>query len=216
MSVDQKVKLTTSHKLYELALRDKEMWPTIAWGSAGTGKTYMAVGFAVEWVKRGKGNKVVVIRPPESFTKGLGYLPGTLREKLQPWVNPIQQAFISQGLCKSELDMMEKRGKLEYVALEYIQGLTFDNTLVIVDEAQNATFTSMKMLLTRMGKWSKIVLCGDTAQTAKSVKGGLGELVDMVVNLNLNCHVIKFSHDDILRSKQVKDWLVAFDKWEGE
>jgi len=211
-----KLQKTKRHQLYEQALRDKLMFPVIAHGSAGSGKTYTAVEFAVEWLGRGKSQKVVVIRPNESFCKSLGFLKGSMREKLDPWVQSVEKCFVEVGVPKTKLALMEKRGQLEYVALEFIQGLSFHNTLVIVDEAEDVDFKSLKMLLTRMGRYSKLVLCGDTAQTASKVNSGLDELINMVEYLNLDCHTIRFTPDDILRSEQCKHWLLAFDKWEGE
>ena len=214
--MSKEVKLTKTHKLYELALRDKAMWPVLATGSAGTGKTFTAIGFAVEWLQRGKNQRVKIIRPNVSFTKSLGFLAGGLREKLQPWVAPLEQAFVAQGLAKTQLQLLEKRGALEYICLEHIQGLSFDNSLVIIDECANMSFSELKMIFTRMGRYSKLVLCGDTAQTAKGIDSGLGELMDMVDSLNLNCHTISFTTDDIVRSEQCKQWLRAFDTWSGE
>ena len=209
-----KMRLTKRHNLYEVALRDKTMWPVIAAGSAGAGKTYGAVGFAIEWLERGKNQKVVVIRPNESFCKSVGFLKGSLREKLEPWVKSVEQCFVEHGYTKSKLAMLEKNGRLEYVALEFIQGLSFHNTLVILDEAQCVDFKGLKMLLTRMGQYSKLVMCGDTKQAPPTVKSGLRELIEMTDHLRLNCHIVEFTPDDILRSEQCKHWLKAFEKWE--
>ena len=208
--------LTDRHKAYNLALRDKAMYPTIAYGAAGTGKTYSACEAAVEWLKRDKRSRVLVIRPNVSFADKNGFLPGTEREKMEPWIRPVSQHFSSFGLHSNEQDCLEKKGRLTYLPLEHIQGLTFDNTFVLVDEVQNMTFAQLKVLLTRMGKWSKLVLCGDVAQVSPKFQGsGLAELLDMVDRLGLPVNTIEFTEDDILRSNVCKQFIIAFNKWEG-
>ena len=109
-----------------------------------------------------------------------------------------------------------KNGRLTYMPLEFIQGLTFDNTFIILDEVQNMTFEQLKVFLTRIGKWSKVVLCGDIAQVSPKFRGsGLAELIDMVDELELPVHTVEFTSDDILRSDVCKQFIVAFDKWEN-
>ena len=204
-----------NHKLYDLVLHDKEMMPVIAYGSAGTGKTYGAVAAAIEWLKT-SGSKVLVTRPNVSFAQGNGFLPGTEREKMEPWVRPIQQNFILNGKSKDDLDYLEKKGRLTYMPLEFVQGLTFDNTFIIVDECQNMCTEQLKVFLTRTGKYSKVVLCGDIAQTSPRFRNsGLGELIKMVKTYNLPVHTIGFTKNDILRSEQCKMWITAFDNWEA-
>ena len=207
--------MTKAHDLYEQALRDKKLLPVLAIGAAGTGKTCGAVGLAVEWLQSKR--KVVVTRPNVTFADELGFLPGTEREKMEPWIRPILQNFAYHGVNRGVVDGLEKAGNLTFLPLSYVQGLTFDNTLVIVDECQNMTFHQLKVMLTRMGKWSKIVLCGDVAQTSQHFAGsGLEALLRMVRRLELPVHVIEFTHEDILRSDQCKAWIVAFDQWEQE
>jgi phosphate starvation-inducible PhoH-like protein len=100
--------------------------------------------------------------------------------------------------------------------LEHIQGLTWDNALVIVDEVQNTTFEQLKVLVTRMGKYSKLVLCGDIAQTSPLFKGsGLAEFIRMVEILDLPVHTIHFTREDVLRSEQCKLMIGAFEDWEA-
>ena len=207
---------TKNHELYDLVLHDKKMFPVIAYGSAGVGKTYGAVGAAIEWLGKGRKQKVLVTRPNVSFANGNGFLPGTEREKIDPWVRPIQQNFHVQGAHKGLQESWEKNGNLIYMPLEFIQGLTFDNTFIIVDECQNMTFQQLKVFLTRTGKWSKVVLCGDIAQISpKFRESGLAELIQMIEYFNLSVHTVEFGREDILRSEQCKAWIEAFDAWEG-
>lgn len=206
--------MSDNHKLYNLALRDRGLLPVIATGPAGTGKTYNAVGFAIEWLKDNR-KKVLVTRPNVSFAKESGHLPGTEREKMSPWIRPIEQNFLMQGMKKGELDYKEKKGQITYMPLEFIQGMTWDDTLIIVDEVQNMTFEQLKVFLTRTGKYSKVVLCGDVAQTSPLFRNsGLAELVELVKVLDVPCHLIDFTTDDILRSEQCKTWIVKFLEWE--
>lgn len=206
--------MTVNHTVYQQMLNDREMLPVIATGPAGTGKTYGAVGKAVQWLED-KRKKCLVTRPNVSFAKEGGYLPGTEREKMSPWVRPIEQNFKLHGVKEGALAMLEKEKRLTYMPLEFIQGLTWDDTLIIVDEVQNMTFEQLKVFLTRTGKYSKVVLCGDIAQTSPRFKGsGLGELLDMVHFLNTPCHTIEFGPDDIMRSEQCKRWILDFDRWE--
>jgi phosphate starvation-inducible PhoH-like protein len=158
----------------------------------------------------------VVTRPNVSFAKENGFLPGTEREKMAPWVRPIEQNFTKLGVKAGELTMLEKQGRLMYMPLEFIQGLTWDDTLIIVDEVQNMSYEQLKVLLTRQGTYSKVVLCGDVAQTSPKFKqSGLAELVRMVRGLSVDCHLIDFNYEDIIRSEQCKKWIMAFDSWEG-
>jgi phosphate starvation-inducible PhoH-like protein len=207
---------TKNHELYDLALRDKPLMPVIAYGCAGVGKTYGAVGAAVEWMNKDKRKKVLVTRPNISFAKESGFLPGTEREKIDPWVRPIQQNLQAHGVGKGEQECLEKSGQLSYLSLEFVQGLTFDDTFIIVDECQNMSFQQLRVFLTRTGKWSKVVLCGDIAQISpKFRESGLAELIQMIEYFNLSVHTVEFGREDILRSEQCKAWIEAFDAWEG-
>lgn len=203
-----------SHKAYNLALNDRDMMPVVAYGTAGTGKTYGACKAAVSWLKDKKGS-VVVIRPNVSFADTNGFLPGTEREKMEPWIRPVSQNFERLGYKKAHQDHDEKTGKLTYLPLEYVQGLTFDNTFVILDEFQNMTFDQIKGFMTRIGKWSKVVLCGDIAQVSPRFKGsGLAEYLDMVEYFNADVHTINFTTDDVLRGDTCKKQIVMFEEWD--
>lgn len=201
---------------YRLALRDKKMYPVIAFGSAGTGKTYEAVSAACEGLKSKAFRQIIVTRPNVSFADTNGFLPGTEREKMEPWVRPILQhmgAFSSQAA----IEKWEATGQLTFYPLEFIQGMTFDRSFVIVDECQNITFEQLKVLLTRIGKWSKLVLCGDIAQISpKFANSGLAKLIKMIDTMELPVHMIEFDYNDIVRSEQCKMWIMAFQEWENK
>ena len=206
-----------SHKAYELSLNDKHMMPVIAYGTAGTGKTYGACQAAVEWLRKDKRKRFLGIRPNVSFADKNGYLPGTEREKMEPWVRPIMQNLALHGLSYNEQECMEKKHNIQYLPLEHIQGLTFDDTFILVDEAQNMSFEHLKGLLTRIGKYSKVVLCGDVAQVSPQFKNsGLAELLEMIDYYGLPVHTINFTRDDVLRSETCKKFIVAFEEWEAK
>lgn len=207
----------SNYDLYYQALRDKKLYPTIAYGSAGTGKTYGAVEAAVELMTSGKVGQIIVTRPNVSFADTTGFLPGTAREKMEPWIRPVLQHFDTFLKNKAIIESWEKKGKLQFHLLEHIQGLTFDNSFVILDECQNMTLQQLKVFLTRTGKNTKIVLCGDIAQTSPKFKGsGLASLINMVDRYGLPVHHIEFGPDDILRGDVCKMFIKAFERWEEE
>lgn len=207
---------TKKHELYKVALDDAHNMPVVAYGSAGTGKTYGAIGKAVEWLQNGKKSQVILARPNVSFADTNGFLPGDEREKLAPWIRPLQQNFNAHGVgINHQLDL-EKNKRLQYYMLEHIQGLTFDNAMVIIDECQNMTFEQIKVLVSRMGHYSKLVLCGDIAQTSPHFKNsGLKKFIEMVEGLDLPVHTIHFTVDDVLRSETCKMFIGAFEEWEA-
>lgn len=208
--------MTQKHKLYDLCLYDHDLLPTLAYGKAGTGKTYGAVKRAVKWLET-KNTQVIVTRPNVSFAEKNGFLPGTEREKMAPWIRPVEQLFHKFGVHQKQLETLEKYGRLQYLPLEYVQGLTFDNALIIVDEVQNMTFEQLKVFLTRTGKYSKVVLCGDIAQISpKFPQSGLAKFIAMCQRYDAPVHMIEFQEEDILRSDQCKMWINLFDRWEQE
>lgn len=211
-----KLQETDKHRLYDLALRDKKNMPVIAYGSAGTSKTYRAVGRAIEWLDEGRNNKVIMCRPNVSFADTNGFLPGSEREKLAPWIRPIQHCLSEQGVGVRFQEDLEKNKRLNYHMLEHIQGMTWDNALIIVDEVQNTTFEQLKVLVTRLGHYSKLVLCGDIAQTSPKFRNsGLHQFIQMVEKLDLPVHTIHFTVDDVLRSDTCKMFIGAFEEWEA-
>lgn len=204
-----------AHDLYDLALHDRELRPVIAYGSAGTGKTYGAVAAAVEWLNASKKNKLIVVRPNVSFAAKNGFLPGTEREKQEPWVRPVRQLLNELGCSYNEQECLEKKGRIVYYPLEYIQGLTFDNSFIIVDECQNMSFEQIKVFVTRTGKYSKLVFCGDVAQISPLFhQSGLKTFLNMIDKFNMNVHTIHFDREDILRSDLCKEFIIAFEEWE--
>lgn len=206
--------MTKHHDLYNLALRDKKFYPVIAYGSAGTGKTFGACQAAYEYLVTKEVEQIIVTRPNVSFADKNGFLPGTEREKMEPWIKPVLQHF--QKFAKQgQLDAWEEKGKLQFLPLETIQGLTFDRSFIIIDEVQNLTFKQLMVFLQRTGEWSKVVMCGDVAQISPRFQNsGLKEFLDMLNHFNLPVHQIEFTREDIVRSGICKMFVEAEEDWE--
>ena len=180
---------------------------TICIGPAGTGKTTIPVGLACQYLLEGKINKIIVTRPVVESGKGLGFLPGTFQDKIHPYLIPV---FEEMNLYLSK-DVAEKflREKLiEVCPLEYMRGRNFHNTFIILDEAQNATYQQIKMLITRMGSKSKCVINGDIDQTdlPYSISGALEEYVDRLDNLE-GVSIVELELCDIIRNKIISSIL---------
>ncbi|CAL9955946.1 PhoH-like phosphate starvation-inducible [Vibrio phage D472] len=210
-----KVSTTKNHTLYNHALYSKNMAPILCIGSAGTGKTFGAIKAAVTQLEEKSIRRIVVIRPQETFAAKAGYLPGTEREKLEPWIRPVHECLLKLGFTVSQIEHMEKCGVLAYYDLGMIQGLTFDNAFILVDECQNMSYEQLRGLLTREGQWSRTTLCGDVAQTSPMFKNsGLPKFLDMVEAMNADCHVINMTRDDVVRSSRCKQWIMDFEDYD--
>lgn len=154
---------TDNQKDYILDIAESDV--TICTGPEGTGKTAVAVGLASEYILNKKVDKIVITRPVvEVGTRGLGFLPGSLNEKMQPWVVPLLEEM-NAYLSKETVNSMRASNTIEIAPLEYMRGRTFDNSFMILDEAQNCTFEQIRMFLTRIGQDSKMVINGDIEQT---------------------------------------------------
>jgi phosphate starvation-inducible protein PhoH and related proteins len=154
---------TENQRDYILDINESDV--TICTGPAGTGKTAVAVGLASEYILNKKVEKIVITRPVvEVGARGLGFLPGSLNEKMQPWLVPLLEEM-NAYLSKQTVNSMRASNSIEIAPLEYMRGRTFDNSFMILDEAQNCTFEQIKMFLTRIGQDSKMVINGDIEQT---------------------------------------------------
>lgn len=190
---------------YLTAIRNNDI--ILGIGSAGTGKTFMAAGFTAEEIFYKRSNKVYLTRPNVETGRGLGFLPGTLEEKYAPYLAPFDSAF-TQFLGKGMYEMLLKDKTIEPVPLGFMRGATFDNAIVLVDEAQNCTKAEIKMLLSRIGKNTKIILSGDTEQS-DIPDSGLDDAVRRLEGIE-GIEVVRFMHDDIVRSKMCKNIILAY------
>jgi phosphate starvation-inducible protein PhoH and related proteins len=163
-SIRKRLKAKTENQRdYILDISESDV--TICTGPAGTGKTAVAVGLASEYILNKKVEKIIITRPVvEVGTRGLGFLPGSLNEKMQPWVVPLLEEM-NAYLSKETVNSMRASNTIELAPLEYMRGRTFDNSFMILDEAQNCTFEQIRMFLTRIGQDSKMVINGDIEQT---------------------------------------------------
>ena len=155
-------------------LKNPRKFITFAIGPAGTGKTMLAVQVAIKLFKEGAINKIIVTRPAVSVDEEHGFLPGTLNQKMEPWTRPIFDVFEEYYHPREIADMLED-GVIEISPLAYMRGRTFKNAFIIADEMQNATPSQMKMLLTRLGENSRMVVTGDLNQANRPRENGLLE-----------------------------------------
>ena len=174
---------------------------TICVGPAGTGKTTIAVGVACEQILEGKIDRIIVTRPVVESGKGLGFLPGTFQDKIHPYIVPVFEEM-NMYLSQQVTERLIKEKHIEICPLEYMRGRNFHNSFIILDEAQNATYEQIKMLITRMGSQSKCVINGDIEQSdlPRSLTGGLEECLDRLDNLK-GVGIVELERCDIIRNK---------------
>ena len=168
----------TSQERYVEMLKNPKKHIIFAIGPAGTGKTMIGVQWAIKQLKEGVIDKIVVTRPAVSVDEEHGFLPGTLNQKMEPWTRPIFDVFYEYYHPREVASMLED-GVLEISPLAYMRGRTFKNAYIIADEMQNATPSQMKMLLTRIGEGSSMVVTGDLQQADRPRENGLLEFVGL-------------------------------------
>ena len=200
---------------YVEALRDEAIDLIFGVGPAGTGKTYLAVAAAVEAMKQERVDRIVVTRPAVEAGEKLGYLPGDLAEKVDPYLQPIWDAFRSQ-MSETDLKARRERRLIEVAPLAFMRGRTLSNAFVIVDEAQNATILQMKMVLTRLGEGSRMVVTGDPSQIdlVRPDQSGLAHAIAILERLP-GVEVIRFAAQDVVRHRLVARIVDAYDKAEA-
>src|SRR5579864_786883 len=181
---------------------------TLALGPAGTGKTYLAITAAVDALDAGKVGRIVLTRPAIEAGESLGFLPGDLQEKLAPYLRPLYDA-LSERLGTKRLKMLLADGAIEIAPVAYMRGRTLSDCYVVIDEAQNCTYTQLKMLLTRLGWRSTMVLTGDPDQT-DLLKGmsGLGDIADRLERV-AEISVVRLGEADIVRHPLVAGMLTV-------
>jgi phosphate starvation-inducible protein PhoH len=191
-------------------LQNEQTSIVLAIGPAGTGKTMLAVQHGIKLFQEGIVDKIIVTRPAVSVDEDLGFLPGTLNEKMAPWTRPIFDVFAEYYQQKDIAKMLEE-GVIEISPLAYMRGRTFKNAYIIADECQNTTVNQMKMLLTRLGEGSKMVVTGDLAQADRMNDNGLVDFCNLLSSKNLkHIDIIEFDHRDIERHHAVKEVLAIY------
>lgn len=191
------VPLNDAQRRYDGAMRSADI--VIGVGSAGTGKTWLAVQRAAEALANGIIDKIVVTRPAVEAGEKLGFLPGELDEKIEPYFRPVREAFVD-AFGATLTDYYVRIGKIEARPLAYLRGATIKDAWLIADEMQNATPTQFKMLLSRIGDNAKFIINGDPRQTdLPAGTTGLADAVDRLERIE-GVEIVKFSRDDIVRS----------------
>lgn len=179
----------------------------VATGSAGSGKTFLGTAFAVEELIAKNYDKIVVTRPVLSAEEDLGFLPGTIAEKFMPFFRPVYDVLRRRmGASFLQYCLRPEIEKVEIAPFAYMRGRTFDNAIVILDEAQNVTVNQMRLFLTRMGENTKCIINGDPLQCdlPKGVKSGLVDLIERIGHKGLGVPIINFTDDDCVRSDTCK------------
>jgi phosphate starvation-inducible PhoH-like protein len=200
---------TPKQKEYLDALETAEQ--IIVLGPAGTGKTYMAATFASNLYTVKAIDKIIITRPNVAAGKSIGYFPGTLEEKMMPWVMPVLEV-LHWNLGKGAVETGIKNGNIEIAPFETMRGRSFQDAFVILDEAQNVTPHEMKMFLTRIGENCKVVLNGDIMQSDLGETSGLSKAIHLAKKHMIPVPVVEFTADDIVRSVLCKQWIMAFMK----
>jgi len=183
----------------------------IAEGPAGTGKTYTAIALAVRALKNHEVKKIVLTRPAVEAGERLGFLPGDMKDKLDPYLQPLYDA-LHDMIPSRKLEQWIEDGTVQIAPLAFMRGRTLENSFVILDEAQNATVSQLKMFLTRMGVSSKFILTGDTTQIdlQRRSESGLLQAIRLLTDIE-GISVIRFDERDIVRHRLVKHIVRAYD-----
>ena len=184
---------------------------TFAIGPAGTGKTYMAVAMAVNALKNKTIRKIIITRPVVEAGESLGFLPGDLKEKVDPYLRPIYDA-LEDMLPSEKLAAYLENNTIEIAPLAYMRGRTLNDAFVLLDEAQNTTSMQLKMFLTRLGKKSKMIVTGDTSQIdlPRANQSGLREALELLSGIN-GIGIVPLSGIDVVRHKIVKKIIAAYE-----
>ena len=185
-------------------------------GPAGTGKTYLAVACAVDMLERNEIERILLVRPAVEAGEKLGFLPGDLTQKIDPYLRPLYDALYEM-LGFEKVGKMIERQIIEIAPLAYMRGRTLNNSFVILDEAQNTTPEQMKMFLTRLGFGSRAVITGDITQVdlPRGHKSGLAQAMDILSNIE-EIHITKFDSKDVVRHQLVQQIVEAYDVFDEE
>ena len=205
---------TIGQKNYCNAIKQNTI--TIGVGPAGTGKTYLAVAMAVTSFRAHEVNRIILTRPAVEAGEKLGFLPGDLQSKVDPYLRPLYDALFD-FLGQEQFSRNLEKGVIEVAPIAYMRGRTLNDAFIILDEGQNATLETLKMVLTRFGEGSHLVLTGDITQIDLSggQKSGLKQCAQMLRGID-DIGVIQLTNRDVVRHKLVKEIIKAFEKYEKQ
>ncbi len=208
-----RARTANQRKLVEQAQKNDLLF---AIGPAGSGKTYTAIALAVRALKNREIRRIILSRPAVEAGENLGFLPGDLKEKIDPYLQPLYDALLDMIPAKKVEEFM-KDGTIQIAPLAFMRGRTLSNAFVILDEAQNTTVNQIKMFLTRMGLNTKFIITGDVTQIDLPNKSNSGLVQAMKILKGIkSIAIIKFDTNDILRHKIVRDIVKAYDKFYAE
>ncbi|MFO7969591.1 MAG: PhoH family protein [Bacillota bacterium] len=217
LSRKEVIKTFTGKPIYPKTINQKQYLEAInnntiifGIGPAGTGKTYLAVLLAIKYLKANKIKKIILTRPAVEAGEKLGFLPGDLKEKVDPYLRPLYDALYDVLGAKESADLLEKQ-TIEIAPLAYMRGRTLDNAFVILDEAQNTTVNQMKLFLTRLGFNSKMIVTGDITQSDLpfNQKSGLIRAKEILKNIK-SVEIINFDKTDVVRHPLVQTIIERF------
>lgn len=205
---------TLGQKEYLKAIEKNSI--TFGVGPAGTGKTYLAVAMAVKAFKAGEITRIILTRPAVEAGEKLGFLPGDLQSKVDPYLRPLYDGLFDMMGAETYAKLLEK-GVIEVAPLAYMRGRTLDDSFIILDEAQNTTKEQMKMFLTRMGMGSKVVVTGDITQIdlPGDKRSGLKDAMHILKGID-DIAIVRLSEKDVVRHKLVQDIVKAYEKAANE
>lgn len=204
---------TLGQRAYVEAVRNHEL--TLAVGPAGTGKTYLAMAMAVVALKAKEVERIVLTRPAVEAGEKLGFLPGDMTQKVDPYLRPLYDA-LHELMGADSYQRLAERGTVEVAPLAFMRGRTLSDAFIILDEAQNATSEQMKMFLTRLGANSRCIVTGDVSQTdlPKDKKSGLVEAVNVLRNVE-GVAIVELTARDVVRHELVQRIVQAYEKYEN-
>lgn len=199
--------ITPSQKTLKLVLQGYDR-DVIAIGVPGSGKTMVSINCALDALDAGKISKIIMARPAEGTCKTLGFEPGSSNEKVANWVTPMFEVVESR-YGKTHASYMVDNGAIEFLQLHQVTGRSFNNCWCLIDEAQGLNKATIQSLITRMGKYSKLVLMGDIRQKLLNKESGLQHLLDLCEKHDMAFDIIEFTLEDCVRSDKVKTRLKA-------
>lgn len=214
---------TPNQKQYDAYLKDDAVKIIFAIGPAGTGKTLLACNHAIQELKSGNIKKIIITRPVVPVEEDIGFLPGNINKKMDPWTRPIIDIFL-EFYSQKEIDLMMQNSVIEISPLAYMRGRTFKNAFVIADEMQNSSPNQMLMFTTRFGENSKMIITGDLKQTDKGMFSGLYDFLEKFTIFTRNQNedkvkeikIVEMNKSDIKRDPIVSTILDIYESVEGE
>ena len=206
---------TPNQRQYDLYLKDPSVKMIFAIGPAGSGKTLLACNHAIQELKAGNIRKIIITRPVVPVEEDIGFLPGNINKKMDPWTRPIIDIFL-EFYSQKEIDVMMQNTIIEISPLAYMRGRTFKNSFIIADEMQNSSPNQMLMLTTRFGENSKMIITGDLKQTDKGIFSGLYDFLEkfrafQVNNQEEEIKIVEMTKSDIKRDRIVSTILDIYE-----